>query len=453
MCSDDEYNKWPTLFLDKIVGAQEFFDKKAKSVKGIRVVDNYTLELTLMNPYSGLPSVLALLSTAVYPKEAIEKYGYEGMQNRIVGTGPFIAKELENGKTARFVRNDNYWGVDEYGNKMPFLSEVTFTFIKDKQAELKSFQAGDLDIIWGIPVEEIPNIMGTLEEAKEGKNREFEVQSINSLNVQYYGFLQTSPIFSNKKVRQAFNYAIDRDSLVDFILQGEGFIADHGFVPPMAGYPTESVKGYYYDVAKAKKLMAEAGYPNGKGFPEVTLNYNPSGGINKKIGDALTGMLNRNLGINISMTEMPMPELHPKAERGELDFWRFGWIADYPDPSNFLYMFHGTNIIEGKETSINYFRYSNPEFDATFEQALTEIDEKKRMKLYAKCDQILMDDAVVMPLYFNTSIRLINPNVRNFDINAMEYRDLSIVYFIEEGEKKNVRVYDNLVNEEEGAEE
>ena len=148
------------------------------------------------------------------------------------------------------------------------------------------------------------------------------------------------------------------------------------------------------------------------------------------------------------MNEMVMKDLHPKAERGELDFWRFGWIADYPDPSNFLYMFHGKNIIEGKEASINYFRYSNPEFDAIYDKAMMEIDEKKRLQLYAQCDQILMNDAVIMPLFFNNSLRLINPILKDFPINAMEYRDLSGVYFVED-QKSNVRVYDNLVTEEE----
>lgn len=449
VCSANEANKWPNLFLDKVVGAQDYYDGKAKSVSGIKVVNDNTIEISLIHPYSGLPSLLAILSCAIYPKEAIDKYGYDGLNDHIVGTGPFVLKEANNGENVRFVRNEKYWNSDEHGNKLPFLSEVTFSFITDKQKEIEAFKSGEVDILWGVPVEEIPNIMGTLEDAKEGKNREFELQSINSLNVQYYGFLYTSEVFSDKRVRQAFNYAVDRDSLVDFILLGEGDAAHNGFVPPMPGYPNEAVNGYDLDVKKAKKLMAEAGYPGGKGFPEVTLYYNASGGINKKIGDAVTGMLNNNLGINISMTEMAMPEMHPKAEKGELDFWRFGWVADYPDPSSFLQMFHGSNIIEGKETSINYFRYSNPDYDAIFDKALREIDEKKRFELYAQCDQILMDDAVVMPLYFNQGLRMINPTLKNFDINSMEYRDLSVVYFVKAEDKKNVRVYDNLFSEEE----
>lgn len=416
-------------------------------MKGIRIVDDYTLEVELEQPYSGLPYLMAISATTVYPKEAVDKYGYDGMKDRIIGTGPFIASTIQNGKEVVFNRNNNYWRTDEFGNQLPFLSQVKISFIKDKNDELQAFKDDELDMVWGLPVEEIPNIMGSLEEAKDGKNKEFEVQSVNSLNVQYYGFLSTSEVFGDANVRRAFNYAIDRDSLVDFILQGEGIAAKNGFVPTMKGYPSETVKGFEFDPKKARDLMKKAGYPNGAGFPEITLNLNASGGINEKVADAITYMINKELGVNIALNVIPMSELHPMVEKGEVDFWRFGWIADYPDPSNFLYLFHGKNIIEEKETSVNYFRYSNPKFDEGYEAALNEIDAEKRMELYAKADQILMDDAVIMPLYFNTGIRLVDPEIQDFFINEMEYRDLSIVYY-KEINQDNVRVYDNIEEEE-----
>jgi len=448
LCSNNEQNKWSTLFRDRLVGAIDYESGKTKSVEGIKVIDAYTLELTLVDPFGGFPDLLAVLAAAVYPKEAIDKYGYAGMNNYMVGCGPFKATILKNGEKVEFVRNESYWKKDEFGNKLPYLAQVTFSFIKDKPEELKSFKDGSLDMVWGIPVEEINNIMGSFEEAMEGKNREFDVQSVNSLNIQYYGFLYTSATFSDVRVRKAFNYAVDRDSLVEFVLKGEGIPAHHGFVPPMSGYPFETVKGFNYDVKLAQSLMKEAGFPDGKGFPEITLHLNSSGGVNEKIAEYMQNMLKVNLGVTIHLNVIPMQELHPQAEKGQLDFWRFGWIADYPDPSNFLYLFHGKNIVEGKETSINYFRYSNPVFDKTYEDALKEVDDKKRMALYAQCDQILMDDAVIMPLLFNVDIRLINPEVKGFDINELEYRDLGVVYF-EIDKKTNIRVYDNLGEEEE----
>lgn len=447
LCSNHKENKWQSLFRNRVIGAEDYAKGKVKGVEGIRVLDDHTLVMELIEPYAGFPNLLTITAASVYPKESIETYGYDKMHHKILGSGPFIAKSIQNGEKVVFVRNKGYWRKDDFGNQLPFLSQVEFSFIKDKNAELTAFQEEKLDMVWGIPVEEIPNVMGSLEEAKDGKNKEFEVQSINSLNIQYYGFLNTSEVFKDVRVRKAFNYAIDRDSLIDFVLQGEGQAAHNGFVPEMKGYPYKSVKGYEYDPVMAKELMKEAGYLNGKGFPEITLNLNASGGINEKVANALTAMLNKNLGVNVKLKVLPMAELHPLVESAKVDFWRFGWIADYPDPSNFLYLFHGKNIIEGQTTSINYFRYSSPAFDAVYEAALREIDTEKRMALYAQADQILMDDAVVMPLYFNLDIRLIDPDLNDFDINEMEYRDLSVVYF-KKSNKDNVRVYDNLTGEE-----
>ena len=446
VCSNHEFNKWSSLFRDVILGVDDYQNGSSKSVEGIKVLDKYTIEIKIEDPLSSLPDMLALMSTAIYPKEAIDHYGYDGLNNHMVGTGPFIATSIENGNKVEFKKNKNYWRTDEFGNQLPFLNRVEVSFIKDKKAELDAFKADELDMVWGLPVEEIQNIMGTLEEAKEGKNKEFEVQSVNSLNIQYYGFKFTDKVFADKNVRKAFNYAINRDSLVEFVLDGEGVPAHNGFVPPMSGYPNETVNGFTYDPVKAKSLMAKAGYKNGKGFPELTLHLNKSGGVNVKIAEFLISMLQNNLGVNIVMETMPMSELFPKVEAGELSFWRFGWIADYPDPATFLNLFHSSNQDGPEGEGNNYFSYLNPEYDRIFEAAIKEIDSEKRNKLYAQADQIVIDDAVVMPIMFTVGIRLVNPLIKDFDINEMEYRDLAVVNFKEVKDK--VRIYDNLVDED-----
>lgn len=446
LASDHEDNKWSSFFSNVIKGVGEYKSGKAKEVSGIVVKDKHTLQITLEDPLSSFTSMLALLATAVYPKEAIEKYGYDGMKDHMVGTGPFVADEVKNGGIVKFKRNKAYWRKDEFGNQLPFLSEVHISFIKDKKEELEKFKNEELDMVWGLPVEEIPNIMGTLDEAKEGKNREFEVQSVNALNIQYYGFKFTSEVFGDINVRKAFNYAVDRDSLVNFVLDGEGVPAHNGFVPPMSGYPNENIKGFSYDPALAKSLMTKAGYANGRGFPSTVLHITTNGGVNTKIAEFIQKQLKDNLNVDVTIEPMSMTELYPKVEKHEIDFWRFGWIADYPDPATFLHLFHSTNF--GDQG--NYFSYSSAEFDQYYEAALKEIDTKKRNELYAKADQVIINDAVVMPLMFTVGIRLINPQVRDFDINEMEYRDLSIVY-IRKKDGKSARNYDTLDGgEEEG---
>jgi peptide/nickel transport system substrate-binding protein len=441
LCSNNEINKSSYLLRDLIKGGKEYAEGKSEQVSGLKVLGDYKFQIELVDPFSGFTGVLAMTQTAIFPKEALDKYGEE-VGNNAVGAGPYQIKEI--GENLILSKNKKYWRKDEFGNQMPFISQIKISFIDNKTTELELFKNGELDFIWSIPVEEIPNIMGSLTEAKEGKNREFVVQSVNSLQTQYYGFNLNHEILKNKKVRQAFNYAINRDSLVDFILEGEGIASHHGIIPAMQGYPTEKVKGFTHNKKRAKQLLKEAGYPNGKNFPTITISYNKAGQINELIANAIKHQLESTLNINLEFAVYTTQEISDKREDGSIAFWRYGWIADYPDPSNFMSQFHSKYIIEGNEKSYNLPRYNNPEFDKLIDQAMLEMDETKRMNLYAKAEQLLIDDAVIMPIYFASEIRLVNPQLMNFDINELEFRDFSTCYFVEKKENKKPRVYDNI---------
>lgn len=446
LCSNHELNKSQYLVKDYIKGGKEYADGTAKSVSGIKALDKYTFQIELNEPFAGFTNVLALTQTAVFPKEALNTYG-DDIKDQGIGSGPYMVQSV--GDEVILNKNKNYWKKDEFGNQLPYIAQVQIKFESNKTKELENFNAGELDFVWGVPVSEIPNIMGTLDEAKEGKNREFELQSINSLQTQYYGFLLTNEIFSNKKVRQAFNYAINRDTIVDFVLEGEGDAAHNGIIPNMSGYPSETVKGYNYNPSKAKKLLAEAGYPNGKGFPVIELSYNKVGDVNELVATTIKQQLNDVLGITVNFKEFTTQEINQHRESGDITFWRYGWIADFPGPSNFIGNFHSKHIIEGKSSSINYGRYNNPEFDKYFDLAMSEADEEKRMTLFAKAEQILVDDAAIIPIYYASEIRLVNPQLKNFSINEIEFRDYSVCYFTEKKEESKVRVYENMVEGEE----
>ena len=442
-CESIPQNKMYWLFKDKVVGAQEYFESSkkgtpnAEGVKGIEVVDDYTIKITLVEPFGAFDQILAHMGTAIYPKEAFDKYGKD-MRVNCVGTGPFQLKKVVEGREVILVKNENYWEQDEHGNKLPYLDGIKVSFIPEKSTELKEFQKGNLHMIWEIPVDEIPNIIGSLDEAKEGKNAEFILQSSHSLSVQYYAFRYTHEVFNNVYVRKAFNMAIDREELVEVTLQGEGEPAFHGFVPPMEGYPQEKVKGYTYDPNEARALLAKAGYPNGKGFPVIQLNLNSGGKTQELLAVAIMNELKKNLNVDIEVKVLPMNQHQNEIESGRSAFWRIGWVADYPDPENFLNLFYSKNLPENAtdDAYINSVRYTNPEFDEAFVAARRESDPVKRMELFAQADQILMDDAVVMPLYYDDYIRLLNPQVRNFPMNSLEYRDFTRVYFAKEKKKK-----------------
>jgi peptide/nickel transport system substrate-binding protein len=443
LCTASGDNKLYWLFKDKVKGANEHYEASAKGaapqggVSGVRVVDDHTLEIDLNFSFSAFPKIIAHAGCWVYPKEAYEKYK-DDMRTKVVGTGPFIIKTLKEGEMVLLERNPNYWEVDQHGNQLPYLEGVKFTFHSEKKTELMEFRKKNLDMVWKLPVEEIPSVLGTMDEAKQGGNVEFELQMVDALSIQFYAFLSTSEVFKDKRVRQAFNYGIDRNKLVEFTLMGEGTPALNGFVPPYGEYPSSSVVGYDFDLDKARRLMSEAGFPNGRGFPEVTLQLNSGGTTNELLAEAIQGMLKENLGVNIKLDVIPQNQLIENFESGKSQFWRSAWVGDYPDPENFLNLFYGKNVPSdpSAKSYINFTRYVSPAFDSTFQMAMRTVDEKARLALFAKCDQILIDDAPVMPIYYDNYIRLVQTNVRGLDINAMEYRDFSRVYFVKEEKKK-----------------
>jgi oligopeptide transport system substrate-binding protein len=436
--SSPENQHFGDTFKDRVVGADEYFqstiDKKplAGGVSGIKIIDDHTLQINLINPFAGFLNILITPGCWIYPHEALEKYGID-MRTKCVGTGPFQVKNIKEGEVALLERNPNYWAVDEYGNQLPYLDAVKFSFIKEKKSELMEFKRGNLDMMFRLPVEMIPDILGELGSAKEGRNP-FEMQVVPAMSIFYYGFQHQSTIFNKKEVRLAFNYAIDRDKIVNYTLQGEGVAGSYGIVPPsFKGYDNDKLKGYEFDVDKARKYLATAGYPDGRGFPKLSLQINSGGGDrNIQTAEVIQKMLKENLNIDIEISVMPFAEHLESTETGKAQFWRAGWTADYPDPETFLTLLYSKHIPENPSdrSYLNTTRYRSAKFDSLFSAAMKEVDDKKRFDLYLKADQQAIDDAAIMPIFYNENYRLIQTNVRNFPANAMEYRHLTSVYFI-----------------------
>ena len=429
-------NELGGLVLSKIKGAQEYFDSFGAGspleggVEGVKVIDDHTIEVTLVESFAGFNNILSTPAGWIFPEEAVDKYE-EAMRDHPVGTGPFMGKTVKLDKNVYLKRNPEYWDTDEHGNALPYLEMLKFTFTPEKKAEFLNFNKGDLDMVWRIPVDEIDNVLQDLNDAKN--NAKQVLQSVDGITIQYYAFLQGSPVFDDIRVRKAFNLAIDREELVNSALYGEGTPAEYGIVPPMNGYPHENVKGYTHDVDEARKLLAEAGYPNGQDFPEVTLVLNKGGNINMILAEAIQAQLKENLGVVIQFDPVPLNQLRLKFETGNADFWRAAWVADYPDPENFLNLFHGKHVPEDpkQRTFYNAMRYKNAKFDELYDKAVKTLDQEERMRLFAEADQILIDDAVVMPIYYDSYERLLNKKVKNFPINGMEYRDFTRVFFDE----------------------
>ncbi len=449
LCSASPHNQmYSNTFNKRVKGADEFYqstkDKKPLEggVSGVKVIDDYTLEITLYNPLAGFLNILAMPGCYLYPKEALDKYGEDGMRARTVGTGPFMLKTVKEGEAVILERNPDYWGKDADGNPLPYLDAVRYSFIKEKKQELLEFRKGNLDMLYRIPTENIGDILGELDNAKT--NKAFELQVTPAMSLFYYGFLHESKPFNDKRVCLAFNYAIDRQKIVDFTLKGEGVPAIYGIVPSSPnfeskGYDFKGIKGYTYDPDKAKKLLADAGYANGNNFPHITLQINSGGGDrNVLTAQVIQSMLKENLNIDINIETLPFTQSLDKIESGQSLFWRSGWVADYPDPETFLTLLYGPHVPATltERSYLNTTRFKNAKYDSLFTLAMKEVDDVKRYTLYKEADQVAIDEGAMMPIFYDEIYRLVQNNVKDFDVNAMEYRDATRIYFVPE-EKKN----------------
>lgn len=437
LCTASPSNQMFWLVDGRLKGAREYYnvtlDKQEDlpELEGIEVVDDYTIKFHLNFPSSNFLQLLGHNGFYIYPKEALAEYG-DQLGSNAVGTGPFVLKVYKPNELVVLERNNKYWKEDEHGNELPYLDAIQVSFIKDKKSELLKFKNGELDMVFTLPVEMYSEVMADFENAGRNEQIDFIPQVKPSLSIQYYAFQHKSELFSNKDLRKAFNYAIDRQAIVNYGLQGEGEPGTGGIIPPaFKDYPFKKVNGFTFDPVKAKEHLERAGYPNGEGFPELTLEL-ASGGQNYEIvAQIVQKMLEENLNIKVNLQVMSIAQLLDNSESGRSLFWRDSWVADYPDPENFLCLFVSQNHIGSSENDnayLNSVRYENPLYDSLFARAIREVDPVKRNQMYLELDQILMNDAVVMPLYYEEFTRLIPSYMQNFPQNGIEYRDFTEVW-------------------------
>lgn len=404
------------VFVDNVVGAKEFNEQQAGSVEGFEVVDDYTFRIHLHTPFSSFIQRLAMTYCFIVPREAVEHYGSDFFQNP-VGTGPFDFVHWKPGQDVFMVRNVNYWRTDDDGVQLPYLDGVRFTFIPDFKIEFIEFDSGNLDKLYSIAEDLWPNVMQNSRDLQPRYDH-YQLLADELLILQYYGFNVEIPPFDNKLLRQAFNYAVDRESIIEYVLNGRGVPADSIVPPRMPNYDSIT-EPYGYDLDKAKALLAEAGYPNGEGLDEITLELNSGGTTNELIAEAIQDQLAQ-LGVDVRLQVVEWTQHLQKIDDGETGFFRLGWIGDYMDPENFLAMMWSENVTP---KGTNYSRYNNPEFDRLFEQAIVETDVEKRKQLYQQAEKIAWEDAPWLFLYVMKRYKLLQPYVRGYVLNAQE-RDI-----------------------------
>ncbi|MBX9850753.1 MAG: ABC transporter substrate-binding protein [Cytophagaceae bacterium] len=441
LCTDHVNNQgYSAVFKGILKGADAYYTASAGGKKpnfeleGVKVVDKYTVQLILSQPTSIFLYNLAKPYSFIFPKEAYEKYDVD-MRTKAVGTGPFVIDRIDEGNAVILKKNVSYYLSDENGNKLPYLSGIKIRFMKDKKSELLEFKKGNLDMMYRMPTDHIIEIE---EEAtqKKGQYGKYDLQRTPELATHFLLFLNSGKIFGNRNVRKAFSYAINRNYILEAILNGEGFgPAIYGITPPAfaeKGYDIRNIKGYDYNVDSAKYYLRKAGYSDGKDFPRVKLQLNSDGERNVAVAEEVQKQLREGLGVQIDIEVVPLAQLLENMQTGKADFARGGWLADYPNPENFLWFFYGKNVPsdQNKISYPNMMRYQNPEFDKYYEMGIRAKTQEEAFKYFMMAENIMIQDAPIIVLWYDEGYRLVQPNIKNFPNNAMQYRDFTKVYMV-----------------------
>lgn len=451
LCMDNGKNEnFTSTFSHRVTGADEYFAlgtaAKPGGLSGVTVIDDHNLKITLVAPSNSFLYILANSAASIVPHEAVEKYG-DAMH---VGTGPFLFSSLAADTTQLIlVRNNNYYGKDSLGNQLPFMDTIKISYIDNKVAELDLFQEGKLDFVWGLNADAVKTFVPQVIQDFTAKPPKYVLYHSSELVTQMYEFNTTRPPFNDVRVRQAFCYAVDRKYIVDEVLAGEAYGPGiNGICPPaLPGYKASEVTGYEKigenDAATkenkaaeremAKKLLAEAGFPDGKGFPVVNLVINSGGARNRYVAEAVAQQLHEVLNVNVEIASVSLQQKMVDAKYARADIYRSAWVADYPSAETFLSLFYGADVPDSisQPSFPNTTRYKNAKFDSLYVLAREAKTIEEANRLYKEAEQVMMADAPAMILWYDENYRLAQARVRNFWANPMRYFDFSQVYLKE----------------------
>ena len=377
-----------------------------------------TFVVTLKQPFAPFLGMLGMPYCSVVPHEAVEYYGADFRQNP-VGTGPFRFQKWKENVKLVLQRNPRYFERDAQSNRLPYLDAVAVTFIIDRQTVFLEFVKGNLDFMNSLDASYKDELLTQTGQLREKYADRIDMASQPYLNTEYLGFLmdKNSSVLKDKRVRQAINYAFDRRKMMKYLRNNVGMPGCYGFIPAgLPGFDTTAA-GYEYDLPKAKQLLAEAGYPNGKGLPVLTLSTTATYLDLCKYVQQQLGLA----GIQIKIDVNPPGALREQIAQSKVQWFRGSWIADYPDAENYLSLFYSRNFCP---QGPNYTHFSNAEFDRLYLQSKAETNDSVRAELYKRMNAILIDEAPVVVLYYDQILHFTHKNVKGLRSNAMNALDL-----------------------------
>ena len=367
--------------------------------EGIRVMDERTIELTLAQPSPAFLTRLCLEAASIVPRDV---YGAAGANVDLhpVGAGPFAFESWSSGERIVLRRF-----TEPPGRDLGFVRRVEYRIIGSEATAFEEYRTGGLDVL-----DEIPS--GRRQEAVSRGSGEYRRWAQPA--VAYLGFNHASgPFAGNRALRRAFNHAVDKAYICDVLNEGKDVIAS-GILPPgVPGYDP-GLTGYPYDPARAKTLLAEAGYPGGRGLPEIVLYYNTSM-TQRRIMERIQMNL-ADIGVTVRLKSLDPPALMKSLEAGEPALFRMAWLAEAPDPESFMTpMLHSA----ADPDAGNFARYASPQVDALLDRAHLARNVDERMNLYREAQRLAVEDACWLFLYFYGDEAMVAPAIEGLTFPAL----------------------------------
>jgi len=447
---NDSKSWW--LLKDAIVGFDKYRDEQNDAEKfdydapvpGMKVLSDHEFEIHLKEPFYRFSYVLAMFQTVVVPREAVEHYG-KRFSRHPVGTGPFVFERWDTGSQIIYLKNPNYWeeyypddpglnedGSEPYpgystdkelgfyedaGKRLPLLDRVELEFYVQAQPKWLKFRNGEVDYTF-VPYE-------NFEEAYIKRTRKLRQEFVDAgirshseplLDMIYMGFNMEDPDFGgydekHKWLRQAISLAIDWEERNEAFYSGLNIIYDGPIPPRLEGHPEDHVLSNAYrgpDLPRARKLLAKAGYPEGKGLPKLVY-YVSRGEKNSEIAEMKERNLAR-IGIRMDVRLVDFSTLMDVVKSSRAPSFSFSWSSDYPDAENNLQLFYGPN----KSPSSNNFNYDRPEYNALYEQVRVMPPSPERTDLYKQMRDMVVEDVPMIGSMAQTRYYLIHDRLRNF---------------------------------------
>lgn len=380
-------------YLNDIVGVMDHFTGKINDVPGIKVIDDYTLQIELIQPRAYFLGKLTYLGSAVLPKESVPAEKEISKVAEVVGTGPFKIDSYIPEQMIALVANESY-----HGGK-PLLSRIERPVIKDAVTRLNKYKAGEIDLV----MLERQDIDGIKADAKLNADLKF----FDRPSIFYIGMNpKAQPQFSNRKVRRAIAMAIDKQRIVTDLLGGVNKEANSIIPPGVVGH-RDNAAVLAFNVGAAQKELADAGYPGGKGLPALEIRFREQRPDIRIVAEAVAGDLKKNLGITVTLQQMEWRTYLETWDAGKVGFFHMRWAADYLDAQNFLS--HMLATFGPENRGVNY---ANAEFDRLCATADASTDEAEREKLYAQAEDIALQDAPWVPIYFQRDAELISSKIK-----------------------------------------